>query len=157
MHYIYMCVCVCVCLCISFWFISFYLWLVLVFLFSRISYGFTPLRHCMSRHYTSWQLSKFIFYSSIDMDVEHPCFISFLCYIYINFSCSTFLFLLICHHCQKSSKNQDYKVAFASLNIILSKNVCPKPCYWTKTTSFHWSSSKNMLWFWWDAFKNIVS
>ncbi len=45
--------CVCVCVCISFWLINFYLWLVLVFLFSRVSYGFTPLRHCMSRHYTS--------------------------------------------------------------------------------------------------------
>jgi hypothetical protein len=43
-------------LCISFWLISFYLWLVLVFLFSRVSYGFTPLRHCMSWHYTSQQV-----------------------------------------------------------------------------------------------------
>ncbi len=42
-------------LCIYFWLISFYLWLVLVFLFDRVSYGFTPLRHCMSRHYTSRQ------------------------------------------------------------------------------------------------------
>jgi hypothetical protein len=38
----------------SFWLISFYLWLVLVFLFSRVYYGFTPLRHHTSRHYTSW-------------------------------------------------------------------------------------------------------
>jgi hypothetical protein len=41
------------CVCISFWSISFYLWLVLVFLFNGVSYGFTPLRHCMSQHYTS--------------------------------------------------------------------------------------------------------
>jgi hypothetical protein len=47
-----------ICACISFWLISFCLWLVLLFfLFSRICYGFTPLRHCMSRHYTLWQLS----------------------------------------------------------------------------------------------------
>jgi hypothetical protein len=52
-------ICVCVCVCISFWLISFYLWLVLVFLFSRVSYGFTPLRHCMSRHYMSRQLFQF--------------------------------------------------------------------------------------------------
>jgi hypothetical protein len=45
-----------VCACISFWLISFYLWLVLIFLFSKVSYGFTPLRHCMSRHYTSRQI-----------------------------------------------------------------------------------------------------
>ncbi len=45
-----------ICVCISFWLISFYLWLVLVFLFSRVIYGFTPLRHVTSRHYTSWQL-----------------------------------------------------------------------------------------------------
>jgi hypothetical protein len=44
-----------VCASLFGWF-SFYLWLVLVFLFSRVSYGFTPLRHCMSRHYTSQQL-----------------------------------------------------------------------------------------------------
>jgi hypothetical protein len=48
-HYIY----ICVCACIFFLLISFYFWLVLVFLFSRVSYGFTPLQHCMSRHYTS--------------------------------------------------------------------------------------------------------
>jgi hypothetical protein len=46
-----------ICACISFWLISFYLWLVLVFLFSKIYYGFTPLWHQTSRHYTSWQLS----------------------------------------------------------------------------------------------------
>jgi len=46
-----------VCVCISFWLINLYLWLALVFLFSRVYYGFTPLRHRMSRHYTSWQLS----------------------------------------------------------------------------------------------------
>jgi hypothetical protein len=44
-----------ICPCISFWLISFYLWLVLVFLFNRIYYGFTPLRHCTSRLYTSQQ------------------------------------------------------------------------------------------------------
>jgi hypothetical protein len=44
-----------ICACIYFWLISFCLWLVLVFLFSRVSYGFTPLRHCMSWHYTSRQ------------------------------------------------------------------------------------------------------
>jgi hypothetical protein len=43
--------------CIFFWLISFYIWLVLIFLFSRGCYGFTPLRHRMSRHYTSWQMS----------------------------------------------------------------------------------------------------
>ncbi len=47
-----------ICACISFWLISFYLWLVLVFLFSKISYRFTPLPHCMSRHYTSQQYPK---------------------------------------------------------------------------------------------------
>jgi hypothetical protein len=36
--------------------INFYLWLILVFLFSRIYYGFTPLQHRTSRHYTSQQL-----------------------------------------------------------------------------------------------------
>jgi hypothetical protein len=46
-----------ICACISFWLNSFYLWLVLIFLFSRIYYGFTPLRHYMSQHYTSQQLS----------------------------------------------------------------------------------------------------
>jgi len=46
-----------ICACISFWLISLYLWLVLIFLFSRVYYGFIPLRHCTSRHYTSWQLS----------------------------------------------------------------------------------------------------
>jgi hypothetical protein len=45
-----------VCACISFWLINLYLWLALVFLFSRIYYGFTPLRHRTSQHYTSWQL-----------------------------------------------------------------------------------------------------
>jgi hypothetical protein len=47
-----------ICVCISFWFISFYLWLVLVFLFSKVYYGFTPLGHQTSWHYTSrhkWQ------------------------------------------------------------------------------------------------------
>jgi len=44
-----------ICACIFFWLISFYLWLVLVFLFSRIYYGFTPLRHQTSWHYTSQQ------------------------------------------------------------------------------------------------------
>jgi hypothetical protein len=42
-----------ICACISFWLISFYFWLVLVFLFSRVYYGFTPLWHRTSRHYTS--------------------------------------------------------------------------------------------------------
>jgi len=44
-----------VCVCISFWLISFCLWLVLVLLFSRVCYGFTPLQHHTSQHYTSWQ------------------------------------------------------------------------------------------------------
>jgi hypothetical protein len=39
-----------ICACISFWLINFYLWLVLVFLFSKVSFGFTPWRHRMSRH-----------------------------------------------------------------------------------------------------------
>jgi hypothetical protein len=43
--------------CISFWLISFYPWLILVYLFNRVYYGFTSLRHWMSQHYTSWQLS----------------------------------------------------------------------------------------------------
>ncbi len=42
-----------ICACISFWLINFYLWLVLVFLFNRIYYEFTPLRHWTSWHYTS--------------------------------------------------------------------------------------------------------
>jgi hypothetical protein len=42
-----------ICACISFWLISLYLWLALIFLFSRIYYGFTPLRHRTSQHYTS--------------------------------------------------------------------------------------------------------
>jgi hypothetical protein len=46
-----------ICACISFWLISFYLWPVLVFLFSRVYYGFTPLWHRTSWHYTSRQLS----------------------------------------------------------------------------------------------------
>ncbi len=40
-----------ICVCIYFWLINFYLWLVLVFLFNRVSYGFTPLQRCMSRHF----------------------------------------------------------------------------------------------------------
>jgi hypothetical protein len=48
--YIYVCV-------HSFWLISLYLWLALIFLFSRVYYGFTPLRHHTSWHYTSRQLS----------------------------------------------------------------------------------------------------
>jgi len=50
-HYIY------IYECIFFWLINFYLWLVLIFLFSRVYYGFTPLRHQTSWHYTSRQLS----------------------------------------------------------------------------------------------------
>jgi len=42
-----------ICACIYFWFISFYLWLVLVFLFNKVYYGFTPLQHRTSQHYTS--------------------------------------------------------------------------------------------------------
>jgi len=45
-----------VCACIPFWLISFYLWLVLVFLFSKVYYGFTPLRHRTSWNYTSQQI-----------------------------------------------------------------------------------------------------
>ncbi len=48
---------VCVCSCIFFWLISLYLWLALVFLFNRVYYGFTPLRHHTSRHYMSRHLS----------------------------------------------------------------------------------------------------
>ncbi len=56
--YIYVCVCMCVCVFAFFFLlISFYLWLVLVFLFSRVYYGFTPLRLRISQHYMSWQLS----------------------------------------------------------------------------------------------------
>jgi hypothetical protein len=46
-----------ICVCIYFWLISFHLQSVLDFLFSKVYYGFTPLRHRTSRHYTSWQLS----------------------------------------------------------------------------------------------------
>jgi uncharacterized membrane protein YciS (DUF1049 family) len=46
-----------ICACISFWLISFYLWLVLVFLFNKIYYEFTPLRHQTSQHYTSQHAS----------------------------------------------------------------------------------------------------
>jgi hypothetical protein len=46
-----------ICACIVFWLISFYFWFVLVFLFSKIYYGFTPLWHRTSQHYTSQQLS----------------------------------------------------------------------------------------------------
>jgi hypothetical protein len=46
---------ICICACISIRLISFYLWLILIFLFGIVSYGFTPLRHCMSQHYTSQQ------------------------------------------------------------------------------------------------------
>jgi hypothetical protein len=55
---LYICVCVCVCACMYFWLISLYLWFALVFLFSRVYYGFTPLRHHTSRHYTSWHISN---------------------------------------------------------------------------------------------------
>jgi len=48
---------ICVCACISFWLISLYLWMALVFLFSKIYYGFTHLRHHMSWHYTSRHLA----------------------------------------------------------------------------------------------------
>jgi len=48
--------CIYMCACISFWLISFYLWLILVFLFSRVYYGFTPLQHRTSHHYTSRQV-----------------------------------------------------------------------------------------------------
>jgi hypothetical protein len=46
--------CVCVCASLFGWLVSTFDWFLL-FLFSRFSYGFTPLRHCMSRHYTSRQ------------------------------------------------------------------------------------------------------
>ncbi len=50
-----------ICACISFWLISFYLWLVLVFLFSRVYYGFTPLRHRTSQQdKTNQRLIEFI-------------------------------------------------------------------------------------------------
>ncbi len=68
----------------------------------------------------------------------HVSFLSFVIFI----SIFHLLFLLICHHYQKSSKSQDCKVAFASFSIILSKNVCPKPFYWTKIARFYLSSSK---------------
>jgi len=40
------------------WLVSFYFWLVLVFLFNRVYYGFTPLRHHTSWHYMSWQCDE---------------------------------------------------------------------------------------------------
>jgi hypothetical protein len=46
-----------ICACISFWLISFYLWLVLAFLFKKVYYGFTPLRHQTSQPYMLGQLS----------------------------------------------------------------------------------------------------
>jgi hypothetical protein len=49
------CIYIYICACISFWLISLYLWLALVFLFSKVYYRFTPLRHRTSRHYTSRQ------------------------------------------------------------------------------------------------------
>ncbi len=55
--------------CIFFWLISFYLWLVLVFLFSRVYYGFTHLRHrtswnYMSRHHEKSSMDPFSSLSS---------------------------------------------------------------------------------------------
>jgi len=62
---LYIYISVCVCARISFWLISFYFWFVLIFLFSRVYYGFTPLWHQMSRHYTSRQL--IILYSNMKL------------------------------------------------------------------------------------------
>jgi hypothetical protein len=50
-----------ICACIFFWLISFYLWLVLVFLFNKVYYGFTPLRHRTSQQdKTNQRLIEFI-------------------------------------------------------------------------------------------------
>jgi hypothetical protein len=57
LHFNFLLCIVYICACIYFWLNILYLWLILVFLFSRIYYGFTPLRHCTSQHYTSRQLS----------------------------------------------------------------------------------------------------
>jgi len=64
--------CIYICACISFWLISLYLWLALVFLFSRVYYGFTPLRHrtsrqYMSRHILTLRYWRFLF---LFLDVE---------------------------------------------------------------------------------------
>ncbi len=44
-----------ICVYISIWLNNLYFWQVLIFLFSKIYFGFTPLRHHTSWHYTSWQ------------------------------------------------------------------------------------------------------
>jgi hypothetical protein len=59
-----------ICACISFWLISFYLWLVLVFLFSRVYYGFKPLWHWTSQHYTSRHPTFYPFSVFGDLDVN---------------------------------------------------------------------------------------
>jgi len=59
-----------ICACISFWLISLYFWLVLVFLFNRVYYGFTPLRHRASRHYTSWHYSQILLNLVVDIIVS---------------------------------------------------------------------------------------
>jgi hypothetical protein len=70
-----------ICACIFFWLISFYLWLVLVFLFSRVYYGFTPLRHRTSWHYMSWHYDIYIYVKKIWLLTNpfvkdsKPCFI----------------------------------------------------------------------------------
>jgi hypothetical protein len=62
------------CACISFWLISFYFWRVLVFLFSRVYYGFTPLRHHMWRHYMSRHKSwRIIHWTSTSLIFSIAC------------------------------------------------------------------------------------
>ncbi len=75
-----------ICARIYFWLNSFYLWLVLVFLFNRVYYGFTPLRHRMSRHY----MSRHVFVIDI---IGHESFTSlFISSIQMLIECNGFDF-----------------------------------------------------------------
>jgi hypothetical protein len=91
---IYVRVCVCVCVCISFWLISLYLWLVLVFLFSKVYYGFTPLRHHTSQHVgvgSPWLL-KITFLDTYIVGHTHKTMLQYMAYLEGNMAMNaTFL------------------------------------------------------------------
>jgi hypothetical protein len=76
-----------ICACISFWLISFHLWLVLVFLFIRVYYAFTPLRHRTSRHYMSGQyVSNHYLVSNYKFCTLYGTINTTYCYIIMNAS-----------------------------------------------------------------------
>jgi hypothetical protein len=55
------------------------------------------------------------------------------------------LFLLICHHYQKSSKSQDCKVAFASLNMHPKQKCLPKTILLNQNSKFLYVFIQNVM------------